>query len=74
MRASRQAIPVPDRASEAVAAERGDKRNPTVVRLTPEQTRALKIHCANEETTIQSFLLEAIRDKFSRLGLTPFPD
>ena len=74
MRASRPAVPVPDRGPEAGAAERGDKRNPTVVRLTPEQTRALKIHCANEETTVQSFLLEAIREKFARLGLTPFPD
>ena len=49
-------------------------RTQVPVRLTAEQTRALKMHCVNAETTIQEFLLEAIRAEFTRLGLTPFPD
>ena len=73
---SRSSNPVVEHAPQAVlAAQRsGDKRNPTVVRLTPEQTRVLKIHCANADTTIQEFLLDAIRAEFARLGLTAFPD
>ena len=63
----------PERPKREFAPERV-RRVQIPVRLTPAQVRALKQLALDDGISIQDLLVDAIRQQFTRRGLTPFPD
>lgn len=60
----------PDPANVAAA----DRRAQVQFRLNRAQIRALKQVALDDDVSIQEFLLQLVRDEFTRRGLGSFPD